>query len=146
MDDFRNAVGAFKSHPLRVRLASFLSFLLLTLVPVNDTFAQIQIVNCDAPVQSRKRGIAVNTMSAADFEAVAPGVSWYYNWGTTPLTLPGDVTMDFIPMAWNGASGFQTHLSSYLAAGNRPWRVFALNEPNLTTAGLHDAIQLGSNF
>src|ERR1035438_177951 len=70
-------------------------------------------------------------MSAADFEAVAPGVSWYYNWGATPLTLPGEVTMDFIPMAWNGGSGFQTSISSYLAAGNRPWRVFALNEPNL---------------
>ncbi|MGO8743929.1 MAG: glycosyl hydrolase [Limisphaerales bacterium] len=70
-------------------------------------------------------------MSAADFEAVAPGVSWYYNWGATPLTLPSDVTMDFIPMAWNGSSGFQTSISSYLTAGNRPWRVFALNEPNL---------------
>jgi hypothetical protein len=127
----RNADRANKSNPLRVRLASYLAFLLLALVPVNDGFAQIQIVNCDAPVQSRKRGIPVNSMSAADFEAVAPGVSWYYNWGTTPLTVPGDVSMDFIPMAWNGSSGFQTALSSYLAAGNRPWRVFALNEPNL---------------
>jgi hypothetical protein len=34
-------------------------------------------------------------------------------------------------MVWNGSSGFQTALTSYLAAGNRPWRVFALNEPNL---------------
>ncbi|MGH7994707.1 MAG: glycosyl hydrolase, partial [Limisphaerales bacterium] len=106
-------------------------FLLLVLLLADDGLAQVQIINCNAPVQSRKRGIAVNSMSAADFEAVAPGVSWYYNWGATPLTLPGDVTMDFIPMAWNGNSGFQTSISSYLAAGNRPWRVFALNEPNL---------------
>ena len=104
---------------------------LLLLVLANEGLAQVRIVNCDAPVQSRKRGIAVNSMSAADFEAVAPGVSWYYNWGATPLTLPGDVTMDFIPMAWNGNSGFQTQIASYLAAGGRPWRVFALNEPNL---------------
>jgi hypothetical protein len=128
----RSADRVHKSNPLRARLASYLAFLLLALVSVNDGFAQIQIVNCDAPVQSRKRGIAVNSMSAADFEAVAPGVSWYYNWGTTPLTMPGDVSMGFIPMAWNGASGFQTTLSSYLAAGNKPWRVFALNEPNLS--------------
>jgi hypothetical protein len=116
---------------MRGRLASHAVFLLLALVLADEGLAQVKIVNCDAPVQSRKRGIAANSMSAADFEAVAPGVSWYYNWGATPLTLPGDVTMDFIPMAWNGSSGFQTQISSYLAAGNRPWRVFALNEPNL---------------
>jgi hypothetical protein len=100
---------------------------------LNEAGAQVQIVSCDAPVQSRKRGLGVNTMSAADFQSLAPGVSWYYNWGATPLTMPSGVAMDFLPMAWNGASGFQTDISSYLAAGNRPWRVFALNEPNFTT-------------
>ena len=128
----RNADQGNKSYPTRGRLVSFLGLVLLGFVFSGEVLAQTQIVNCDAPVQSRKRGIAVNSMSAADFEAVAPGVSWYYNWGATPLTLPGDVTMDFIPMAWNGSSGFQTSISSYLAAGNRPWRVFALNEPNFT--------------
>ena len=128
------------TNPLRARSTSYLTFLLLTFVLANDALAQIQIVNCDAPVQSRKRGIAVNSMSAADFEAVAPGVSWYYNWGTTPLTVPGDVTMDFIPMAWNGSPGFQTSISSYLAAGNRPWRAWAAprsmgTTPLLTRAG-----------
>ena len=120
-----------KWFPKRGRLVWCLMFLLFIVVFHDQALAQPRIVNCDAQVQSRKRGIPVNSMSAADFEAVAPGVSWYYNWGTTPLTLPGDVTMDFIPMAWNGSSGFQTALTSYLAAGNRPWRVFALNEPNL---------------
>jgi hypothetical protein len=127
----RNADQGNQSYPTRGRLVSFLGLVLLAFVFSGEVLAQTQIVNCDAQVQSRKRGIAVNSMSAADFEAVAPGVSWYYNWGATPLTLPGDVTMDFIPMAWNGSSGFQTSISSYLAAGNRPWRVFALNEPNL---------------
>ena len=129
----RNANRGNQSYPTRGRLVSCLGLVLLAFVFSGQVLAQTQIVNCDAQVQSRKRGIAVNSMSAADFEAVAPGVSWYYNWGTTPLTLPGDVTMDFIPMAWNGSSGSQTSISSYLAAGNRPWRVFALNEPNLTT-------------
>ncbi len=120
-----------KPFPTCSRLVSCLGLVLLAFDFSSQVLAQTQIVNCDAPVQSRKRGIAVNSMSAADFEAVAPGVSWYYNWGATPLTLPSDVTMDFIPMAWNGSSGFQTSISSYLTAGNRPWRVFALNEPNL---------------
>jgi len=110
-----------------------ISLLLLGLVPASDALAQVQIVDCNAQIQSRKRGMGVNSMSAADFQAVAPGVSWYYNWGATPLTLPPGVTMDFLPMAWNGNAGFQTSISSYLAAGNRPWRVLALNEPNFTT-------------
>jgi hypothetical protein len=113
------------------RLVSCLKMLLLASVFCNQVLAQIQIVNCNASVQSVKRGIACNTMSAADFEAIAPGVSWYYNWGATPLTVPAGVNIQFIPMAWNGVSSFQTQISSYLAAGNRPSVVFALNEPNL---------------
>jgi hypothetical protein len=109
-----------------------LALLLLALIPFSQAPAQTQIVNCDAPVQSRKRGIGVNSnMSDADFRALSPGVSWYYNWGATPQSKPADVTMDFLPMAWNGASSFQTAISSYLAGGNRPWRVLAVNEPNL---------------
>jgi hypothetical protein len=106
---------------------------MLAVVFVSPAAADIQIVNCDAVIQSRKRGTGVNSLSDADFRALAPGVSWYYNWGATPLAKPPDVQMDYLPMAWNGASGFQTSLTSYLAAGNRPWRVLALNEPNLTS-------------
>ena len=126
--------AAFKTHENH-RMKKGIPFLvlLLSLVLEDRGFAQIQIVNCGAQVQSLKRGIPVNTMSAADFQAVAPGVSWYYNWGTTPLTVPAGVTMQFIPMVWNGASGFRTTLSAYLADGNRPSEVFALNEPNFTT-------------
>ena len=123
-----------KSNPLRARLASYLALLLLALVSVNDGFAQIQIVNCNAPVQSRKRGIAVNSnMSAADFQALAPGVSWFYDWGINNWTVPSGVAMSYIPMVWSNYSGYQSTISNYLAAGNRPWRVFAINEPNLTT-------------
>src|ERR1700722_14145178 len=112
---------AFKRHENH-RMKKGIPFLALLLVLVLEDggFAQIQIVNCGAQVQSLKRGIPVNTMSAADFQAVAPGVSWYYNWGTTPLTVPAGVTMQFIPMVWNGSSGFQTTLSAYLADGNKP--------------------------
>ena len=129
----RNAGQVNKPFPTRDRLVLCLALLLLAFVFSSQVFAQTQIVNCDAPVQSRKRGLGVNSLSDADFRALAPGVSWYYNWGATPLAKPADVVMDFLPMAWNGNSSFQTALTSYLAAGNRPWRVFALNEPNLTT-------------
>jgi Glycosyl hydrolase catalytic core/F5/8 type C domain/Carbohydrate binding module (family 6) len=119
-------------NSLHSGLASYLTFLLLALVSVSDAFAQIQIVNCDAVVQSRKRGIAINSnMSAADFQALAPGVSWFYDWGINNWTVPSGVAMSYIPMVWSDYSGYQGAISSYLAAGNRPWRVFAINEPNL---------------
>ncbi len=41
---------------------------------------KIRVVGCEEPVQSVKRGICLNKFSAEDFKAVAPGVSWYYNW------------------------------------------------------------------
>lgn len=89
----------------------------------------ITIVNCDAPVQSRKRGVGVNSLSGPDFTALAPGVSWYYNWGIAPLgTKPAGVAMDYLPMVWNG--GGISALGSHFAAGYRPWRVLAMNEPN----------------
>ncbi len=113
------------------RLVSSLTLLILASVFDNRVQAQIQIVSCDAQVQSHKRGIAVNSMSAADFEAVAPGVSWFYDWGVNNWSVPTNASMTYIPMAWNGSSGFQTALTSYLTAGNTPWRVFAVNEPNL---------------
>ena len=128
----RTGVQVNKPFPVPGRLVSLLALLLGMFVLPSQAPAQTQIVNCDAPVQSRKRGIGVNSnFSALDFRALAPGVSWYYNWGTTPLAKPSDVMMDFLPMAWNGDAGFQSTLAAYLSAGNRPWRVLALNEPNL---------------
>jgi hypothetical protein len=91
----------------------------------------IRIVNCDQNVQSRKRGICANEMAAADFRAVAPGVSWYYNWGAKPLARPAEVEMEYLPMAWNQHEGFLTALESYLAAGHKPRCLLAINEPNL---------------
>ena len=90
-----------------------------------------RVVEAAAPVQSYKRGVAANALSADDFRVLAPGISWYYTWSATPLSKPSDVSMEFIPMAWNPDPSFQTALANYLAAGNRPRRVFVNNEPNL---------------
>jgi len=128
----RNADQGNQSYPTRGRLVSCLGLVLLAFVFSCEVLAQTQIVNCDAPVQSRKRGIAVNSnMSAADFQALAPGVSWFYDWGINNWTVPSGVAMSYIPMVWSAYSGYQSAISNYLAAGNTPWRVFAINEPNL---------------
>ena len=125
-----NRVG--KTCPRNSCLTSQIMLLLIGLFFAGDALGQVQIVNCDAPVQSRKRGIAVNSnMSAADFQALAPGVSWFYDWGINNWTVPSGVAMSYIPMVWSAYSGYQSAISNYLAAGNTPWRVFAINEPNL---------------
>ncbi|MGH8047338.1 MAG: glycosyl hydrolase [Chthoniobacterales bacterium] len=97
------------------------------------TYANLRVANAEEKVQSRKRGVAMNSMSAADFRALAPGVSWYYNWASSPggNIPPSDVKMTYIPMLWDEGSS-TTALNNYLASANpKPPVVFAINEPNL---------------
>lgn len=91
----------------------------------------IRVVDCDQQVQSRKRGICVNTFDEADFTAVAPGVSWWYNWYHDWKNPPPDVKMEFVPMVWGKGPDRLAGLEKYLAAGHKPPAVFAINEPNL---------------
>lgn len=92
----------------------------------------IRVVNCNAVIQSSKRGVAENHLSAEDFAALAPGVSWYYNWHfKTDDIPPAGVKMEYIPMVWGDTQERLDGLEAYLAAGNKPRAVFAINEPNL---------------
>ena len=65
--------------------------------------------------RSDKRGVSENDMTRiADIQAFAPGVSWYYNWGTAPIGddqvgtadagltdyVGSDKEMQFVPMVW----------------------------------------------
>lgn len=91
----------------------------------------IRIVDCNQRIQSHKRGLCANKLSDADFEALAPGVSWYYNWSIHPIEGSNSRLLDFVPMIWGGGKAGQDALKSYLEAGNRPRAVLAINEPNL---------------
>src|ERR1700689_1112339 len=56
---------------------------------------------------SAKRGIAYDLASPADLKALSPGVTWWYNWASTPNgKVPADYRtryrMDYYPMLWNG--------------------------------------------
>ena len=84
-------------------------------------------------MQSEKRGVAANYLNAADYDALSPGVSWWYNWGTTPgASLPGpEADMDFVPMVWINNQASLDSLTNYLDSGVQPRQVFAINEPNL---------------
>lgn len=85
--------------------------------------------------KSLKRGVAYDLKSANDLKALAPGVSWWYNWGTQPNTAAASDTttaynMDYIPMLWNG--NFDANaVETYLRAHPKIKYLLLLNEPNL---------------
>lgn len=85
--------------------------------------------------KSAKRGIAYDIPSAADLAALAPGVSWWYNWGVKPdAGIPADHAarygMDYIPMLWNDDFDAASIEAAIAARGSR--YLLLLNEPNLT--------------
>lgn len=103
--------------------------------------------------KSAKRGVAYDLRSANDFKALAPGVSWWYNWGSQPNgTAAADTTtaygMDYIPMLWNG--NFDANaVETYLRAHPNIKYLLLLNEPNLGgQANLtpHDAAALWPRY
>ena len=89
-----------------------------------------------APVnKSAKRGIAYDLSADADLAALAPGVSWWYNWSTQPSSAaPSDYSrrygMDYYPMLWNGQFD-AAQVEAFLTAHAGLKYLLLLNEPNL---------------
>jgi len=87
--------------------------------------------------KSAKRGIAYDLAAPSDLAALAPGVSWWYNWSPNPNSgVPADYAakydMDFYPMLWNGNFN-STNVIAFLKANQGIKYILVLNEPNLTS-------------
>lgn len=82
--------------------------------------------------QSPKRGIAYGNNSTADLQALKPGISWWYNWGSLP---ENDVNanyaslgVEYVPMMWGKVSDADVQAfidkikpgAKYLLAFNEP--------------------------
>ena len=85
--------------------------------------------------KSAKRGIAYDLASPADMAALAPGVSWWYNWTATPnagvpANYPTQYQMDYYPMLWNGNFDASS-VVSFLLANPTIHYLMVLNEPNV---------------
>ncbi len=85
--------------------------------------------------KSAKRGIAYDLASPADIAALSPGVSWWYNWGSTPNAgIPSNYLtqyqMDYYPMLWNGSFNAST-VVAFLLAHPTIHYLLVLNEPNV---------------
>ena len=65
-----------------------------------------------------KRGICMNEMSRRDFEAMAPGISWYYNWDCKPDEQGRNRGLQFIPMVWGRHPTALLRLDQYLATAS----------------------------
>lgn len=90
-----------------------------------------------ALAKSFKRGVGEDHfMLGCQLEALAPGVSWYYNWGTEPaagyLDQVKDFTgFDFVPMCWNGNFNEEA-LRAYLDEHPEVKYILGFNEPNFS--------------
>ncbi|PTL81842.1 glycoside hydrolase family protein [Vitiosangium sp. GDMCC 1.1324] len=104
--------------------------------PSTDTPSQGDSGTQPVVAKSAKRGIAFDFAAPEDLAAVAPGVSWWYNWSPRPHSnVPTDYKsrygMDFIPMLWNGNFDAAS-IESFLKAHPDIHYLLLLNEPNLT--------------
>lgn len=85
--------------------------------------------------KSAKRGVAYDLATSADLSAISPGVSWWYNWGSTPnggvpANYSAQYQMDYLPMLWNGSFNAST-IISYLKSHTTIHYLLVLNEPNV---------------
>lgn len=84
--------------------------------------------------QNGKRGLAYGQHSADDLTAIAPGISWWYNWWIQPensevMAVYQELNMEFVPMAWNGNFD-EVALRAYLLTHPDVKYILGFNEPN----------------
>lgn len=83
--------------------------------------------------KSEKRGVSENQFQfKAQLEAVAPGASWYYNWGSkVGRYLADETVLEFVPMCWN-ANYDAAAIREYVGAHPEVKYLLGFNEPNFT--------------
>ncbi len=119
---------------MRIRVSPFIVLAASWAVFANGTLAGTN-ANSATPPKSAKRGVAYDLASQADLQALSPGVSWWYNWGSTPngavpVNYPTQYAMDYYPMLWNGNFDGAA-VESFLRAHPTIQYLLVLNEPNV---------------
>lgn len=96
--------------------------------------AALLLASVSADAKSYKRGYSVNGMTEADYAALDPGSSWFYNWSSNP---PGDqgntfvnYDLDYCPMVWNTNYNVESLENSYQKYKDHIKYVLGYNEPN----------------
>ena len=101
-----------------------------------DAAATAPALTAQATAKSAKRGVAYDLANTPDLAALAPGVSWWYNWSPAansgaPQNAASAYGMDFVPMLWNGNFDAAS-VTSRLKANPAVKYLLVMNEPNLS--------------
>ena len=91
--------------------------------------ALLVAASVSAAAPSPKRGVCAKNLSAEDFAALAPGVSWWYDWYFEPDAVAPAGGPRFVPMLWGDSPDLWRGATGAIEA--RPPVMLALNEPNL---------------
>jgi hypothetical protein len=90
-------------------------------------------VTVDAQTKSWKRGACMSNLREADFEALQTGMTWFYDWGTTPpavgVTASDNRNIEYCPMRW-GAGWNPDAIRNYVATHPNCKYLLTFNEPN----------------
>ena len=93
----------------------------------------LAICGFTASAKSFKRGVGENAFNLKEeFEAVKPGVSWFYNWANTPNSNIRDAVdgdFEFVPMCWNGNYNAD-NIRTFCKAHPEVKYLLGFNEPN----------------
>jgi hypothetical protein len=97
----------------------------------NQKFIPVPVIAPPTSAPACKRGYAYGGNSAADLQAMAKAVSWWYNWSPRPeagaASVYASAGVEFVPMVWGGGN-FITTASTSIPAGAK--YLLAFNEPN----------------
>jgi hypothetical protein len=87
--------------------------------------------SAQAQTKSAKRGLAYGYHSADDMRVLAPGMSWWYNWATTPDSGAAGVYQSlgvaYVPMVWGGTPNADQLVASIPQGAQY---LLGFNEPN----------------
>jgi hypothetical protein len=110
--------------------------LLASAAALGCSTAQTTSSSVTAPTKSAKRGIAYSVATPADLQVLSPGVSWWYDWTTTPNSgVPGNYVttygLDYYPMLWN-FNFTKSTVEAFIVAHPEIKYLMVLNEPNVS--------------
>jgi len=91
----------------------------------------LSIFLTQAQTRSNKRGVGFNNLLTGDVQALSPGLTWGYNWGSSGSNNDDafkQYGIEYVPMCWNGVN--TTQLVSLLTAHPEIKYILAFNEPN----------------
>ncbi|MDX6182750.1 glycosyl hydrolase [Flavobacterium sp. Fl-77] len=112
----------------------------------------VSSVSINSFSQSPKRGIAYGNHSLEDLQALKPGISWWYNWGSLPENdlnaNYASLGVEYVPMAWGRVN--DADLQSFIEKIKPGTKyLLAFNEPNFNDGARltpQDAVNAWTNI